>query len=347
MSSFDNSAAWITGHKVHPFKVAPAPAGTPEEGQVLIKNRAIGVNPIEFKLQTTDLHMEDFTYPAIYGEDVAGEVVAVGPGVTKFKVGDRIAGIGAGFATKKNEEKAFQKYTILRTNLSTKIPDKYSYEEFSVFPLCASTACAGLFHPEFLNLQLPTHPPQKPTGEVLLVWGGASAVGGSAIQLAVAAGYEVITTSSPKNFEAMKKLGASFVVDYKSPTAVAELLNYVKGKKSAGIYDSIGPEAGLQIGEYSAKAEGKKFIASVIPSFVPGVPPPGVEYKNVFSLSIMWNHVASAVWDDYLPKAIEAGAFVPFPEPLIKGHSLEDVQGAVDYLRDNGVSAQKVVVSLE
>ena len=67
--------------------------------------------------------------------------------------------------------------------------------------------------------------------------------------------------------------------------------------------------------------------------------------KQMFALSIRLNHVGRAVWEEYLPKALEKGSFVPAPEPLVAGHGLESVQVGVDLLR-KGVSARKVVVTL-
>jgi NADPH:quinone reductase-like Zn-dependent oxidoreductase len=126
-------------------------------------------------------------------------------------------------STKRKEEKAFQAYTILQTNMACKIPDTVPFENAVVLGLGLSTAAAALFNPHFLNLQLLTEPAQKPTGKTLLVWGGASSVGSNAVQLAVAASYEVITTASRKNFEYVKKLGASYRFDYNSPTVISEL----------------------------------------------------------------------------------------------------------------------------
>ncbi len=113
------------------------------------------------------------------------------PNVTTFKEGDRVIGFTAGFTTKKDTDNAFQTYTVLDTSTISKIPDSISFENGVVLPLSVSTAASGLFNPDFLNLRLPTEPAQEPASETLLVWGGASSVGSSVIQLAVAAGYEV------------------------------------------------------------------------------------------------------------------------------------------------------------
>lgn len=62
------------------------------------------------------------------------------------------------------------------------------------------------------------------TGQTVVVWGGSTSVGSNAVQLAVAAGYEVVTTASPRNFDHVRALGASAVFDYNSSTVVQDII---------------------------------------------------------------------------------------------------------------------------
>jgi NADPH:quinone reductase-like Zn-dependent oxidoreductase len=139
-------------------------------------------------------------HPSILGYDVAGEVVEVGKDVTRFQVGDRVIGFAVGTDEKVNDpaEGAFQEYMVLRPDLTSPIPNSLSYEAISVTPLGLSIVAAGLFQEDTLALHLPCLSP-KPTGQTLIVWGGSTSVGCNAIQLGVAAGYEVFTTCSPSN----------------------------------------------------------------------------------------------------------------------------------------------------
>jgi NADPH:quinone reductase-like Zn-dependent oxidoreductase len=206
--------------------------------------------------------------------------------------------------------------------MACKIPDTVPFENAVVLGLGLSTAADALFNPDFLNLQLPTEPAQKSTSKTLLVWGGASTVGSNAIQLAVAAGYEVITTASPKNFEYVKKLGANYRFDYNSPTVISELVNAFKDKISVGAFDAIGAIAWTSTLEVIQKTEGIRFVATVDWGF--SEPPKGITMKKD-------NHVGKAMWEDFLPKALEAGSFVPAPEPLVAGTGLESLQRAIDF----------------
>lgn len=149
----------------------------------------------------------------------------MGPKVTRFQVGDRVDGLGLGMVTNRSAEGAFQEaYTILQTNMASELPSKISFESAAVLPLGLSTAAARLFQDTYLKLQYPTEPRRMSTDKTLLVWGGASSVGSNAIQLAVAAGYEVFTTASAGNFDHVLKLGAARVFDYRSTTVCDDLV---------------------------------------------------------------------------------------------------------------------------
>lgn len=339
----DNAAAWLNAAKSRPFEVRSAPLWTPGENEILVHNRAIAINPVDGNLQAAPEPRWSVTYPMIPGHDVAGVVVAVGPNVSRFKEGDRVLGQAVGVFSKQPKSSAFQAYTILQTNLASKIPDNVSFERAAVIPLGLSTAACGLFQDNFLGLQLPTVPSQKPTGNTILVWGGASSVGSNAIQLAVSAGYDVITTASANNFENVKKLGASLVFDYNSATVSADLVSALNDKTFAGALDCIGHNAWELCMDVVSKCTGNKFIATTLRGYPP--PPDGVTIMPIFGTSLKDNEIGGAVYEHFLPKALKAGTFVPAPEAFVVGHGLESIQFAVD-IQHKGVSAKKVVVSL-
>lgn len=339
-SSSHHKAVFVPSAKAR-FEIKSIPTSTPKAGQILIRNSAIAVNPIDHKLQKLAIYPLD--YPVILGQDVAGTVVSVGSDVTHFKPGDRVIGCTAGFATKDNAEKAFQEYAILQQNLASRIPEGMSFESAVVLPLAVTTASAGLFNPDLLGLQLPEQPAKGSTGEVLLVWGGAGSVGSAAVQLAVAAGYAVFATASPKNFDYVKSLGAIQAFDYNSPTVVDDLLKELNGKTLAGAFDAVGGRAWAPTIEVVARSNGKKAIASVIRGFPD--PPEGITISFAPSLSTMTNGVADAVWKDFLPEALEAGTFKAAPEYVTAGSGLEGLQVAVDKMGE-GASAKKLIVTL-
>lgn len=228
-----NSAAWLIAEKATPLEVKSAPYTSPGENEILIKNGAVAINPVDWAIQARGSALFPWVqYPIILGGDVAGEVVEVGSGVSRFKVGDHVLGFATGLDGRTSHG-AFQTYTILRASVASTIPGSLSYEDASVIPLALSTAASGMFSKDMLALEYPTVNP-KPTGQTLLVWGGSTSVGCMAVQLGVSAGYEIISTASPKNFDLVKKLGASQVFDYSCPTVVSDLIAAFKGKICAG-----------------------------------------------------------------------------------------------------------------
>lgn len=369
-----NRAAWITSKVAKTLEVKAAPYTSPRENQIVVKNAAVSVNPLDWFKQMAGAIMFGWVqYPTIPGTDAAGEVVEVGKGVTRFKPGDRVVGHAVGWDKRSNvpSEQAFQEYTVLRTHMASPIPDSMSYENACVLPLCISTAACGLFMKDFLALQSPTSKGSpRPTGETLLVWGGSTSVGSNAIQLAKAAGYEVITTASPKNFEYVKRLGATRSFDYRSPTVVQDIIAEFKSRKSAGAIaigdGSIGPCVDI-----IAACKGRKFVAqgsaaklpdpfpssylglaSFISAFLWGSASmwfkskvKGVATKFIFGSDLMANEVGKMIYEDFLASALAQGKYLAAPEPIVVGKGLEHVQEAFD-LHKKGVSANKVVVTL-
>jgi len=217
-----NTAAWIPAKKAK-LQVGPAPLPAPRADEILVTNRAVAVNPIDWVIQDTgSLIFRWITYPFVLGSDLAGEVTAVGSSVTRFAVGDRVLAHAVGVDKKRNSaaEGSFQEHTIALERMTCPIPDSMTYEDAAVLPLAVSTAACGLFQTDHLGLAHPGAQP-TPTGQTVVIWGGSTSVGSNAIQLAAAAGYDVVTTASPTNHDYVQTLGAAQVFDHHSPTVIA------------------------------------------------------------------------------------------------------------------------------
>ena len=139
-----NTAAWLTAAKANPLEVKSAPYTSPRENEIVIKNGAVAINPVDWIIQDmgSSLAFPWLKYPLILGTDVAGEVAEIGRGVTRFKIGDRVVGHAVGMDKKHNRsaEGAFQTYTVLLAHMASPIPSNLSYESAAVLPLGASTA---------------------------------------------------------------------------------------------------------------------------------------------------------------------------------------------------------------
>jgi len=361
-----NTAAWL-GAKGGRLAVGPAPYTHPREHEIVVRNHAVAINPLDWIIQVAgSVAYRWLTYPIVLGADLAGEVVEVGTAVTRFAVGDRVLGHAVGTDKDRNNpaEGAFQEYTVVLAHMAAPIPGTMPYESAAVLPLGLSTAACGLFQRDYLALRYPAATPQ-PTGETLLVWGGATSVGSNAIQLAVAAGYAVITTASPRNFAYVRKLGASQVFDYNSTTVVQDVIAAFTGKTSAGAL-AIGTGSAEPCADIVHACTGKKFIAMASPSVSFASGPSfqtirklvlsnlslqvkcrtrHIRTKFIFGTTLKENEVGTIIYEDFLPQALAEGRYVAAPEPYVVGQGLASVQAGLDVQRA-GVSARKVVVSL-
>ena len=337
-----NRAAYLTAPKTLALEIKEAPYDPPDSNEVVVKNAALGLNPVDSWLQAYELWL--LQYPVVLGCDTAGTIVEVGANVSRFKIGDRVLGSAMG-GVGVNKTGAFQEYTVLPTNMVGQIPDSLSFEAACTIPLALSTVACGLYQQDLLALPRPVVNP-KPNGTTLLVWGAASSVGTQAVQLGIASGCEVIATASAKNFAYVQSLGARSVFDYHDERVAADIIAKFKGNKSAGAIVCAGSGQDVETcADIIAQSEGNKFVAYAM-SDGPKAVPAGVEAKFILSTTIKDNEVADLVYRDYLPDALAQGTFVASPVPSIVGRGLGEIQQALNIRRDTEVSAKKLVVSL-
>lgn len=222
--------------KDKPFRVASVDTVQPAKDEVLIRNKAIAINPVDWKIQDSGAFVRE--WPVVVGEDLAGVVEAVGEAVTRFKPGQRVLAHSQALVTQRAQEGSFGELVLIPQSAVAEIPDSISFEDAAVLPLAISTAAAGLYQSKsdgYLELDLPTANPKK-SGKTILVWGGSSSVGTAAIQLAVASGLTVATTCSSRNQQLVEKLGAKFF-DYNSPSIVGDLVAELGKGEFSGAYD--------------------------------------------------------------------------------------------------------------
>ncbi|KAI1751551.1 GroES-like protein [Xylaria castorea] len=343
-----NKAAFYVSDKAPALVVGPTPYPAPSSNEIVVRVSAVAINPVDYKVQElgTDM-MPTLKYPLIGGLDVAGTIVELGSAVAgKYQLsqGDRVSGFPCEF---NSQVGGFQEYVAVPADCVSKIPDGTSFVDAVVLPCCIATAAVGLYH--YLGLEQPSasgNPPQKNAqGKTVLVAAGASSVGSNAIQLAVASGYEVFTTSSPRNFKHCTSLGAAKVFDYHSPTLVSDIKSALKGKHLAGAVS--GQEGGnAPVFEVVAASEGSKKVACVILFSQEGVPA-GITTEMIHAFEIQNTPLAETLFGSFLPRALASGSYKCEPKPLVVGKGLESVQAAFDIGKTGSVSCQKLVVTLE
>lgn len=164
--------------------------------QVLIKVKACGINPVDWKSTVYGY----FEMPYTVGTDISGIIEAVGTDVTDFKIGDEIIG-----SLEWAKQGAFAEYVATETKYIALKPKSLSFQEAAAVPLAALTAWQGLF--DKLNLQ---------KGQKILIQAAAGGVGLFAVQFAKWKGAQVVGLASPKNEAFLKSVEVDAIIDYKT-----------------------------------------------------------------------------------------------------------------------------------
>lgn len=168
---------------------------TPGPGEVLVRVRAAGVNPIDWKFRAG--YLQEFVpldLPHVAGLDLAGTVELPGMAVDAFAAGGAVFGRGSG---------TYAEFAVAPAGSLAVKPDRLSFEEAATLGVGGVTAWSGLFDAAKLE-----------AGQRLLVHGGAGGVGSIVVQLGRWKGAHVIATASEANAEYVRSLGADQVIDY-------------------------------------------------------------------------------------------------------------------------------------
>lgn len=173
---------------------------------ILVKIKAISVNPVDFKIRQNSAKDTVLENPKVIGWDAVGTVEEIGDGVTFFKPGDEVYYAGDLTRSGSNAE-----YQLVDERIVGLKPKTLSIAEAAAMPLTALTAWESLYDRIRIS-------EQKDKGKSILIIGGAGGVGSIAIQLAKkVSGLKVITTASrPETKEWCKAMGADVVVDHKN-----------------------------------------------------------------------------------------------------------------------------------
>jgi 2-desacetyl-2-hydroxyethyl bacteriochlorophyllide A dehydrogenase len=182
-----------------------------QDKSVLVEVHAAGINPIDNILHAGYLQqMLELSFPHIMGYDVSGIVVKVGKDVRSVKVGDEV------FARPNQEDAgSIAEFARIHENELAIKPKNMSHIDAASVPLAGLTAWQALVTKGNIN-----------RGDKVLIHAGSGGVGTLAIQIAKYFGAEVTTTTSSKNKDLVKSLGADLVIDYTTQSFENELSNY-------------------------------------------------------------------------------------------------------------------------
>ncbi|WAL67343.1 zinc-dependent alcohol dehydrogenase family protein [Amycolatopsis cynarae] len=200
--------------------------GTPEPGpgQVLVRVKASGVNPLDVKIKAGRAAHARTELPAVPGLDLAGVVERVGEDVTGFAPGDEVYGLTGGVGALQG---SLAEAAAVDARLLARKPKSLSFREAAALPLVAVTAWEGLVDRAGVG-----------EGHKVLVHGGTGGIGHVAVQIARARGAEVFATGSPHKLARIERLGATGI-DYGTPVE-EYVAKYTDGEGFDVVYDTVG-----------------------------------------------------------------------------------------------------------
>jgi NADPH:quinone reductase-like Zn-dependent oxidoreductase len=243
---------------------------------------------------------------------------------------------------------AFATIITARGDILAKISENVAFEDAATLGVGITTVGQGLY--ESLGLPLPPATVQEPTS--ILIYGGSTATGTLAIQFAKLSGLEVITTSSPHNFDFLKKLGADQVFDYKEKD-VGDKIRQATNDKLFYVFDTISEHGSPEIAAAAISSKGGKYSSILaVEKF------PRDDVSNAFTLAY------TALGDKFatIPQnrenwefgvkfwkiaadLLNQGKFKPHPSDVRGG--LEDIPQGLKDLKDGKVSGKKLVYKIE
>ncbi len=194
------------------IQVGDLPRPKPGPGQVLIHVRASSLNPIDLYLRSGMIAMP-MAFPYVIGCDFAGTVEELGPGASRFRIGDRVWGSNQGLLGRQG---VTAEYAAIDEHWLYPIPKNQTDQEAAAQALVGITAHLGLFQYGRLS-----------AGETVYVPGGSGGVGSMVVQMAKAAGARIVTAAgSDSKLDLCRKLGADLALNYRTEDIPARLREF-------------------------------------------------------------------------------------------------------------------------
>lgn len=283
----------------------------PASGEVRVRVAVSGVNPTDWKARASVGQPMDFD-EVVPNQDGAGVVDAVGDGVADLQVGDRV---WLFLAAHQRPTGTAQEYTVVPADRVVRLPDGIDFDVAASLGVPAMTAHRALTVHEFGPAHLF---PGSLDGRVVLVQGGAGAVGHAAIQLAAWAGATVIATvSSDEKADLARAAGAHHVVQYPDGELAAKILNLAPEGVDQIVEVAPAQNAELDVTvlanhgsiAYYANNTGEDFTAPIVASFAKNARWQGLLLYTVGdqALAVAAADITAALQDGALPVGPAAG----------------------------------------
>lgn len=297
------------------FKMAELEKPEVAGNEVLVEVHAVAVNRMDVKVRAGDFKkVIPLSFPIVFGWDISGTVTDVGELVEDFEAGDEVVG-----KAELKKRGGFSEYIVMEDKLLVNKPGNVTFEDAAAVPLTSLTAW-----------QMLKDKAEIESGEKVFIHAGSGGVGSFAIQLAKHFGAEVTTTTSGKNVDFVKDLGADTVINYKEE-------DFSERKSEFDVVlDTLGGE--IQEKSYDVLKQAGRLVS------IAGKPDREVaEEKGITAM-----HLNSSTKIDQLEKIIElvsegkvkpaVGNIFPF--------SVEGVQEA-HKLSESGHARGKIIVKIK
>jgi NADPH:quinone reductase-like Zn-dependent oxidoreductase len=302
------------------LRMAEVDQPAPDAGEVLVRVLAASVNAADWHVLRGKPLFSRATLGLlrpkhkVLGVDVAGQVAAVGSGVTGYQPGDQVYGnlLDHGYG-------GFADYAAVPVEAMALKPPSLSLEEAAAVPMAATTALQGLRH----------HGELRPAQQVLIN-GASGGVGSFAVQLAKASGAEVTAVTSTQNLDLVRSLGADHLLDYTRDDLAGG------GRRYDRILDTVGNRSVREL--RAALAEGGKAAVTGFTS-VPGLL--AVSLRGGKDIAMVQAHVTAEDLE-LLSALLEAGKLRP---QIDRRYRFADIPAAIAYL-EQGHARAKVVVTM-
>jgi len=220
-----NMQALVLNRYNGPLELTQTPQPSVQAGQVLVRIKASGLNPLDTKIRAGSAAHARHPLPLVLGIDMAGVVEAVGPGITQFKVGDEVYGMTGGVG---GIQGSLAQCAAVDARLIALKPSNLSMKEAAALPLSFITSYQGIVDRA-----------QVKAGQTVLVQGGAGGVGHVSVQLAQALGARVFATVSNGDAELMGSYGAT-AIDYREYSVEQYVQQYTGGEGFDLVADTVG-----------------------------------------------------------------------------------------------------------
>jgi NADPH:quinone reductase-like Zn-dependent oxidoreductase len=323
------------------LKAADAPIASPGPGQALVRVHAVSLNYRDL-LVISGMYPGSLPLPLVPTSDGAGEVTAVGPGVDRVKVGDRVAGTffegwASGRLTERDMATArggatqgmLAEYVLSSADALVRIPDHLSFDEAATLPCAAVTAWHALFEVD----------PLRP-GETVLVL-GTGGVSIFALQFAVMAGAQVIvTSSSDQKLERARGLGATTIINYKKTPNWEIPVRAATGGIGVDRVIEVGGPGTFQKSLASLRMGGRLSVIGILTGFSGGVE---IVPILVGSLHVDGIYVGSREMFESMNSAIGRTKLSPAVDRVF---SFAEAPAAYEHLR-SGAHFGKVVIRID